>query len=381
MMESVASHTKKTRFIPISSPDVSGNEKKYLNECIDSGWVSSIGKFVHRFEQEFAAYCGQPFGVTVNSGTAALHLALRALDLRPGDEVIVPALTFASTANAVMYQGAKPVFIDSEKDNWNIDPQQLSDLISSRTRAIIPVHLYGLPCELGQIISITEAHQIPVIEDCAEAHGATYRGKPVGSFGLIGCFSFYGNKIITTGEGGMCVTADALLNEQMRFLRDHGMNKQRRYWHEEVGFNYRMTNLQAAVGCAQLERLDAFIEKRRWIKEQYNARLGGLGCILPDDSPSARGVLWLYTLLLPQGTKAEQRDQLVEYLAKHQIESRPIFYPVPDMPPYKKFARPVPNAASISERGISLPSFYTLTEDDIERITEYICKWLRRESL
>jgi perosamine synthetase len=366
---------KRNRFIPISLPDLSGNERKYLNECIDTGWISSIGEFVNRFEQNFAAFCQQPFAVSLNSGTAALHLALRVLGVKPNDEVIVPALTFASTANAVLYQHATPVFIDSGVDHWNMDAHQLDDLITNKTRAIIPVHLYGLPCEMSHILSIADFRQVPIVEDCAEAHGATFSGKPVGSFGRIGCFSFYGNKMVTTGEGGICVTQDRMLYEKMCFLRDHGMRKDRRYWHEEVGFNYRMTNLQAAVGCAQLERIEAFIQKRRWIKEQYNARLDGLGCVLPDDRAQARSVFWLYSLLLPEGTKIEKRDQLIEYLRRYHIDSRPFFYPIPDMPPYKQFARPVPNAASISARGITLPSHYSLNEDDIDFVCGVIRKW------
>ena len=381
MSKALRSSIRKKRIIPISLPDISGNERKYLNECIDSGWISSAGEFVSRFERKFAAFCRQPFGVAVSNGTAALHLALRAIDIGPEHEVIVPALTFASTVNAVLYQRARPVFIDCQKDSWNMDVQQFADLISHRTMAIIPVHLYGLPCEMASILSIAQAKGIAVIEDCAEAHGATYQGKPVGSFGLVGCFSFYGNKIITTGEGGMCITADPSLNRRMRILRDHGMSRKQRYWHEEVGFNYRMTNLQGAIGCAQLERIDTFLEKRRWIKKQYNAGLAGLECTLPDDDPIADATLWLYTFLLPQGTKAVQRDQLIAYLAKHQIESRPIFYPMPEMPPYQEFSRPAPNAASISERGISLPSFYSLTEEDIRRVTESVRTWFDRGNL
>jgi perosamine synthetase len=360
-------------------PDLEGNEAKYLAECISTGWVSSIGKFVERFESEFASFCTQPFAATVNSGTAAIHLALRVLNVGPGSEVILPALTFASTANCVLYQGATPVFADCSEDCWNLDPEQLEALINERTAAIMPVHLYGLPCEMDAIMAIAARHGIPVVEDCAEAHGAEYRGARVGSFGKIGCFSFYGNKIITTGEGGMCVTEDAALDERLRYLRDHGMNKERRYWHDDVGYNYRMTNLQAAVGCAQLERIDQFIERKRWIAEQYRTRLRDSGLLLPGDSGHSRTVYWLYTAILPGGFDETRRDELIDVLGHAGIDSRPFFYPLPDMPPYKRYGREVPHARSIASRGITLPSFHAMTERNVDRITAPILDWLRQQ--
>jgi perosamine synthetase len=366
----------KSSFIPVSAPDVSGNEKRYVSECIDSGWVSSVGEFVRRFENDFARYCNCRYGATVNTGTAALHLALRALNIGPGDEVILPALTFASTANVILYQNATPVFADSGVGDWNIDPAQLAGLVTSRTRAIIPVHLYGQPCDMDPIMKLAEERKLHVIEDCAEAHGALYDGNRVGSIGHVGCFSFYGNKIITTGEGGMCVTNDAALHERMCMLRDHAMDKSRRYWHKEVGFNYRMTNLQAAVGCAQLEKIDEFVEKKRWIKEQYNVRLQGLDCVLPSDPARASGVFWLYTLLLPTGTGEKERDSLISFLRENEVESRPVFYPITAMPPYRQYDRPVPNATSIAARGITLPSFYRLTEKQIDRVAGLVRAWL-----
>jgi perosamine synthetase len=363
-------------FIPVSSPDVSGNEKQYVGECIDSGWISSIGQFVKRFETEFASFCGCHYAATVNTGTAALHLALRALNVGPGDEVIVPALTFASTANVVLYQGATPVFVDSGKEDWNMDAGDFAKLTTPRTRAVIPVHLYGQPCAMEPILAIAKRHGLHVVEDAAEAHGATVGTTRVGSLGHVACFSFYGNKIITTGEGGMCVTNDERLHERMAMLRDHGMDRLRRYWHEEVGFNYRMTNLQAAVGCAQLERIDQLLEKKRWVREQYDAHLDGLGCVLPQDPPYGRSVFWLYTLLLPRGASAAERDALIKTLAEQRIDSRPIFYTVPDMPPYRQYDRALPNAREISARGITLPSFHALTEAQIARIAGTVRRWL-----
>ncbi len=366
-----------TQFIPVSAPDISGNEKKYVNECIDSGWVSSIGHFVRRFEGEFSAYCGCQYGATANTGTAALHLALRALNIGPGDEVILPALTFASTANVVIYQGATPVFADSGIDDWNIDSDDYAALITPRTRAVIPVHLYGKPCNMPPLLAVAARHGVHVVEDCAEAHGATVNSTRVGAFGDIGCFSFYGNKIITTGEGGMCVTNDAPLHERLYMLRDHGMDKARRYWHSEVGFNYRMTNLQAAMGCAQLERIEALLAKKRWIREMYDARLQGLDCVLPSDPPYGRSVFWLYALLLPSGARAEDRDGLIDYLSHNDVDSRPFFYAIPDMPPYREYDRLLPNARELAARGITLPSFHQLSEEAIDKISSLVRNWLQ----
>lgn len=367
-----------TQRIPMSVPDVSGREEEYLRECIRTGWVSSLGPFVERFESEFVTFCGQQHGVSVNSGTAAIHLALRAIGVQAGDEVIVPALTFASSANCVLYQDATPVFIDCGEDDWNMDPAQLEGLITERTAAIMPVHLYGQPCEMDTIMEIAARHDVPVVEDCAEAHGALFRGQPVGSFGVVGCFSFYGNKILTTGEGGMCVTSDAALDERLRMLRDHGMSKSRRYWHDEVGYNYRLTNLQAAVGCAQLERVDEFIDKKRWIAEQYRQRLESTSLMLPAEASETKNVYWLYTVILPDGMTETDRDALITHLDEEGIESRPFFYSLPRMDPYKEFARELPNSDRFATRGITLPSYFSLSEQDIDRITTSLKKWLDR---
>lgn len=364
-------------FIPVSSPYLFGNEKKYVNECLDTGWVSSIGSFVRRFESDFAGYCSVRHGATVNTGTAALHLVLAALRIGPGDEVILPALTFASTANVVLYQGATPVFADCSVRDWNMDPGDFAALVTPRTRAVIPVHLYGQPCDMDRILTVAKKRDIDVIEDAAEAHGATVGDARVGALGRVGCFSFYGNKVITTGEGGMCVTNDAALHERMCMLRDHGMDKAKRYWHQEVGFNYRMTNLQAAVGCAQLERIDELLVKKRSIRDAYSARLAGSGCLLPQDPPYGRSIFWLYTLLLPEGAGAQDRDALMRHLAKQKIDSRPIFYPVTDMPPYRRYARPLPHTKDISARGITLPSFHALTTQQIDRVCTAVLGWLQ----
>ena len=242
-------------YFPVAEPRFGDAELRYVSECVLTGWVSSAGKFVKKFEDLFAAFCGTKFAVTTTNGTTALHLSMLALGIGPGDEVIVPSLTFISTANAVTFTGAKPVFIDSEPYTWNIDPVGIEKAITSRTKAIIPVHLYGHPADMDPILEIANKYGLAVVEDAAEAHGALYKDKKVGSLGKIGMFSFFGNKIITTGEGGMIVTDDQKLAEKLRILRDHGMDPNKKYWHDRLGFNYRMTNLQAAIGVAQVKKL------------------------------------------------------------------------------------------------------------------------------
>src|SRR6266849_8650115 len=241
--------------IPVAAPSIGEEEMANVMEAMRSGWISSLGAFIGQFERDFAAVCGVAHGVAVANGTTALHLALVAAGVGPGDEVIIPSLTFVATANVVHYCGATPMFADSDPETWQLDPAKLEARITPRTRAIIPVHLYGHPCDMDAILELSARRGLAVVEDAAEAHGAEYRGRRVGAVGTVGCFSFYGNKIITTGEGGMCVTDDAALAERLRLLRDHGMDPKRPYWHEVVGYNYRMTNLQAAVGVAQVKRL------------------------------------------------------------------------------------------------------------------------------
>ena len=253
---------KQNVHFPVAIPNLNGNEFKYLTDAFLSTWISSSGKYIDKFESEFSSYSDCTYGVTVSNGTVALHLALVALGISEGDEVIIPDLTFAATINAVLHANATPVIVDIGKDSWCISPDEIKKAITSKTKAIIPVHLYGQPCDMGAIMKIAKKYNLKVIEDCAEAHGAMYGDKKVGSFGDIGCFSFYGNKVITTGEGGMCTTNNSELNNKMRILRDHGMSATKRYWHDIVGYNYRMTNLQAAIGLAQLERIEDIHKNR-----------------------------------------------------------------------------------------------------------------------
>ncbi len=359
------------RFIPISEPLLSGNELAYVNDCVRSGWVSSLGKYIPEFEQGFADFCGVRHGIAVSNGTAALHLALVALGIGPGDEVIIPTLTFIATANAVRYTGATPVFADSEAETWNLDPQDVACRITPHTRAIIPVHVYGHPANMAPILDLAKQHNLHVIEDAAEAHGARYQGKRVGSLGEINAFSFYGNKIITTGEGGLLTTDEDALAEKVRFLRDHAMSPEKRYWHTEVGFNYRMTNLQAALGVAQMERIEEFIARKRWIAESYNQGLREVAAIrLPPEAPWATSVYWMYSILLNKDFPLS-RDEFMSRLRQQNIDSRPFFYPIHVQPPYQADIS-LPVAENLSRRGINLPSAVTLSEEDIQRIVQAI---------
>jgi len=366
--------------IPVAEPSIGKEELKLISEAVRSGWVSSKGEFIEEFEEKFAKYIGDKYAIATSNGTTALHLVLTALGIGDGDDVIIPTLTFASGANTVIYTGSKPVLIDSHPKYWCINPEKIENKISKRTKAIIPVHLYGHPCNMEAIMKIAKDHNLYVIEDCAEAHGAQYKGKKVGSFGNVACFSFYANKIITTGEGGMCLTNHEVLAEKMRILRDHGMRPEKKYWHEVVGFNYRMTNLQAALGVAQLEKIDAFIRRKREIAETYNSLLKNVkGVTLPPEMPWAKNVYWLYSILIDNNSYGVNRDQLMDKLAENGIETRRFFYPVHVMPPYKKYAANCrfPVAEKLSSNGISLPSSVKLTEEEIYEVTHLISDFHR----
>lgn len=359
--------------IPVSEPVLGGNEEKYVLECVRSSWISSLGKFIPEFEEKFARFCGSKHGVAVMNGTVALQLALAALGIKEGDEVVVPDLTFVATANAVKYLGAKPVLVDAELSTWNIDPEKIAAAITKKTKAIIPVHLYGHPCDMDAIMRIAKKHSLFVIEDAAEAHGAEYKGKKVGSLGDIGCFSFYGNKIITTGEGGMCITNDGKLAERMHFLKDHAMRPEKRYWHPEMGFNFRMTNVQAAIGVAQLEQIEKFIAMKRRNAQLYNSLLQKInGLTLQPEMRWARSVYWMHSVLVDENEFGCSRDELMAKLKARGIDTRPFFYPMHQLPMYSSgySDRDFPVAAGLSRRGINLPSSAKLSEDDIRQVCQ-----------
>ncbi|OCL27621.1 aminotransferase DegT [Orenia metallireducens] len=366
-----------SEFIPIASSDLTGNELKYVQECIETNWISSKGRFVKEFEEGFAKYCNSKYGIATSNGTTALHLALESLGIGEGDEVIIPNLTFAATINAVLYTGAIPVLVDIDENSWNINVKKIEEGINNRTRAIIPVHLYGQPCDMDRLVEIANKYNLYIIEDCAEAHGAEYKGQKVGGFGDIACFSFYGNKIITTGEGGICLTNDKRLNEKMRILRDHGMNPKKRYWHKEIGYNYRMTNLQAAIGLAQLERIDELLIKRREIARKYDANLKEMKGIITQKSFKNRDkVCWLYSILIDPNNCSISRDRLIKELLNYNIDSRPFFYPLNKMDIYKKygFDNNLEISEQISLQGINLPVLVEMNEEKINYISNIINK-------
>ena len=308
--------------IPIYRPDLSGNEKRYVTECMDTSWISSRGRFVGEFESGFAEKIGVEHSASVCNGTVALHLALEALGIGSGDEVIVPTLTYIASANAIRYTGATPVFVDSVRDTWQIDPEDVKRNINSRTRAIMPVHLYGQACDMDSLREIAVAHNLYIIEDCAEAIGTLYKGRHVGTFGNIATFSFFGNKTMTTGEGGMVVSNDKTLIERARHLKGQGLAAHREYWHDVVGFNYRMTNIQAAIGLAQLERVDEFIEKKRVLSKKYRKALSHTPVKFHEEAPGTKHSYWMFSIL---AENSEQRDQLRESLAAAGVETRPLF--------------------------------------------------------
>ena len=352
------------KFIPVSKPSIGEEEISYITNELREGWVS-IGECIPRFEEEFSKYSGSKYGVSVCNGTAALHLAIISLGIGEGDEVIVPVSTFIATANAVKMSGAKPVFVDISEDNWTIDYKKIEEKITDRTRAIIPVHLYGIPCDMDEIMEIARRNKLYVIEDCAEAHGAKYKGKMVGSFGEIGCFSFFGNKIITTGEGGMCITNNKELKNKMDLLKTHGMKKEKRYWHEFFAYNYCMSNIQAALGVAQLKKIDSFIKKRKEISEKYKEFLKVKGISFIPTNPNKENVYWMNVIL------TDKKDEIVSKLKENNIDSRPFFYPINKMPPYfsnEKF----PVAEKFNKKGINLPSYTDLSYEDINKICEII---------
>jgi len=358
--------------IPVCEPYLAGNEKKYVLECLDTNWISSGGRFIKEFEQEFAEYCGSEYGVATTSGTTALHLALATLDIGQGDEVIVPTFTMAACAFAVFYTGAKPVFVDCEPDTYNIAVDKIERKITKRTRAIMPVHIYGHSCEMDKIWDIAGRHKLFVIEDAAEAHGAEYRGRRAGSLGTIGCFSFYANKMITTGEGGMLVTYNEWLADRARLLKDLAHSPDKRFLHTDVGFNYRMTNISAAIGLAQLEKIDEYIEMRRRNAQLYNSLLKSVERItLPIERVGYKNVYWMYAILVDEG-----RGKLVQKLKERDIETRAFFVPMHQQPVFQDSGE-YPIADDISNRGLYLPSGTGLTGEEIEHVCKCVKEGLK----
>ncbi len=356
--------------ISVLEPSLKGNELDYVTECLESNWISSQGKFVTQFEKVFEEFHPGTHALAVSNGTVALHLALVALGVGPGDEVIVPDLTFAASANAIIHAGASPVFCEINPDTWCIQPDEVKELIGPKTKAIMPVHLYGQPCDMKALRVICDEYNLLLIEDSAEALGSEWKSKRVGTFGNAATFSFFGNKTISTGEGGMIVFRDHLFAEKARILRDHGMSKQMRYWHDNVGYNYRLTNLQAAIGVAQMERFQSILEKKLNIFNRYNSLLQDVDGIekLPLKETNTLHSNWLYGIIVNSDIS---RDGLCEELLAQGIETRPFFYPLHWMPPYEHFkrSRSLKFSENISRNGLSLPTSVDLTNENLLTIT------------
>jgi perosamine synthetase len=359
---------RSTQRLQIARPDMSHREFRAVLDAFLSSWISSKGPYVEKFEEGFARFAGARHGIAVSNGTVALHLALVALGIGPGDEVIVPDLTFAATINAVLYCGATPVIVDVDECTWCLSLAMVEAACTSRTRAIIPVHLYGRPAEMGPICAFAACRGIAVIEDCAEAPGARYAGRPVGQFGDISCFSFYANKIITTGEGGMCVTSSPGLANELRMLRDHGMSPGRAYWHDRIGFNYRLTNIQASIGNAQLDRACETLRRNHDIAEAYRTALHGIPGVRfpPDMDDLCAPVVWLTSVMVP----AERRDELMAAALRADIETRPFFHSLSTLPPYQLYARHCPNSLELSTTGVNLPTSRAVDSGAIDRVAE-----------
>jgi perosamine synthetase len=358
--------------IPLYRPDLSGNERRYVLECLDSSWISSHGSFIERFEEAFAEAVGVEHALTVSNGTVALHLALHCLDVGPADEVIVPTFTYIASVNSIAQTGATPVFADCRTEDWLLDPEDVARRITPRTKAIMPVHLYGAVCDMPRLEDLARKAGCAIVEDCAEALGASLEGRHPGTFGEVGTFSFFGNKTVTTGEGGMVVTRTPRLAQRLRLVK--GQSPTKRYWHIERGFNYRMTNICAAIGLAQMERFPAILARKRRIAERYRALLGDLPVTPQRPMPGVQSSDWLFSLLLPEGV---DREAVMAAMEARGVETRPVFHCAHRMPMYDRGDR-YPVAENIAAHGMSLPSFPDLTDDEIAYVVDTLCEALRR---
>lgn len=360
--------------IPLYIPVLSGNEKKYVNECLDSTWISSKGKFIQEFEDKFSEFIGVKYAATVSNGTTAIHLALETLGITTGDEVIVPTFTYIASVSAVVYTGATPVFVDSIEETWQLDPEDVKKKITSKTKAIMVVHLYGQMCDMDAIMKIADEHNLFVIEDCAEAFGSQYKGRYAGTFGNISAFSFYGNKTITTGEGGMIASNDYYLYDKAYHLKMHGVSSVREYWHDVIGYNYRMTNICAAIGLAQLERADEIIKKKRDVAELYCENLKGLPLTWQKEQKDTVHSFWMFSILVES---VKVREALRKVLSENGIETRPTFYPAHTMPMFAHTYQKFRVAEGLAIRGINLPSFPELKKEQVIEVCDTIKKFYK----
>ncbi len=360
----------------VCEPYLNGNETKYVMDAVSTGWISSSGSYVNKFEDAFAKYCDVKHGIAVCNGTVAIHLALAALGIGQGDEVIIPSFTMIATAFAVCYTGAMPVFVDADKDTWNIDVTKIEDKITPKTKAIIPVHVFGNPCDMDAICDIAKRHNLFVVEDAAEAHGATYKGRKVGSFSDIAAFSFFANKNVTTGEGGMCITNDDNYDMLCRYYKNvcFNPNGPRDYLHNDIGFNYRMSNIHAAIGLAQTEKADEYKKMRMTNHSLYKKYLGDVeGILFQKDEADSENVGWMNTIVLEPEKYGRTRDELVAYLKDNGIDTRLLFKSMSIQPALQKYgcdcSGKYPVTDYLSDNGFYLPSASNLQEEDIK----YIC--------
>lgn len=362
--------------IPVNEPLIGEKELQYVSECLKTGWISSAGKYIKEFEERWASYCGMKYGIAVSNGTTALQVAVGCLDFRRGDEVIIPTFTIISCALAVVYNRGRPVLVDSEPKTWTVDVSQIEAKITPRTRAIMLVHIYGHPCNMDPIIELAKKYKLITIEDAAEAHGAEYKGRKCGGLGDISCFSFCANKIITTGEGGIVLTNNKEYAEKARSLRNLCFKKERRFYHTELGYNFRLTNVQAAIGLGQLERIDELVKKKGWIGYTYNERLKDIpGLILPVEGPWAKNVYWMYGIVLDESTGTNARE-FAKHLHEHGVHTRPFFLGIHEQPIFQKMGffkdEHYPVAERIAKQGLYLPSGLTLTGSQIAQICQTV---------
>ena len=363
--------------IPVCEPLLTGKELEYVTDCLKTNWISSVGKYIAEFENKFATYCECKHGISTTSGTTALHLALASLGIGHGDEVIVPAFTMAASVFAVVYTGATPVLVDSDPETWNMNIARIEAKVTNKTKAIMPVHIYGHPCDMDPIMKIAGRYNLFVVEDAAEAHGSEYKGRKAGGIGHIACFSFYANKIITTGEGGMVVTNDDRIDEKARRLKDQAFSPGKRFLHTDIGFNYRMTNIQAAIGLAQLENIGQFVDLRRHNASHYNAALRDIpGITLPPEKEWAKNVYWMYSILLGRSFTIG-RNELMQRLRERGVDTRTFFIPMHLQPAFMNMrlfnGENYPVAEELSERGLYLPSGSGLKKEELD----YICNSIR----
>lgn len=368
------------KFIPVCEPLYLGNEEKYACDAIQSRWISSTGEYIKKFEEQFSNYCRVKHGIVTTSGTTALHLALRSLGIRDRDEVVIPDFTMVAVLFAVLYSGAKPVFVDAESDTWNIDIRKIEEKITSRTKAIIAVHTYGHPVDMEPLLDLTRKYNLYLVEDAAEAHGAEYKGEKCGSMGHLSCFSFYANKIITTGEGGMVITSDCEIADKCRYYKNlcFPLHGKRDYIHDDLGYNYRMTNTQAALGVAQLENIDKFIERRRSNAKLYSKLLKDIpGIQTPVEREYAKNVYWMYGIVVHPEKFGKTRDELMQNLKEEGIDTRYFFKPMHNQEVLRKFSIEdegnYPVTEWLSQNGFYLPSSSGLRHEDIE----YVCQKIK----